>query len=138
MQNITSKIEYQGNFQCVSTHIASNSTLKTVPPIDNNGDGSSFSPTDLCATSLGQCALTTIAILAKNNYPNLDFIGTEVFCTKIMAPNPRRIAEIKIEFKFNRSFTEAEEQWIYSKATTCPVALSLHPDIKQSYTFNFI
>lgn len=132
----TSKISYQGNLRTEAMHLKSSNTIITDAPTDNEGKGEAFSPTDLVATALGSCMLTIIGIKARNN--NIELGNIEVNITKIMSSNPRMINEIIVEFNFNNSsYSEKEKVIIEKAARTCPVALSLHPDIKQTISFNF-
>jgi len=128
--------EYQGNLRSKLVHIKSKSTLLTDAPLDNNGKGESFSPTDTVAGALSACMMTIMGIKANDN--NIDLIGLHSTVLKIMAENPRRISEIQIKFDWvNCTITEKQRIILKRAALTCPVALSLHPDIKQTITFNF-
>ena len=132
----TSEITYLGNLRTQSKHIASSSTILTDAPIDNHGKGEAFSPTDLMSNALGCCMLTIIGIAANTHQFNID--GTRVQVTKIMQSNPRKVAEIKVSFKFPANdYSEKQKTIIENAARTCPVALSLHPDLKQTVEFNY-
>lgn len=132
----TVESKYLGELRCESTHIQSGSGLLTDAPSDNQGKGEAFSPTDLLATSLGTCMVTTMAIVAGKN--NIAFEGAEASVTKIMAAEPRRVAEIKIDLKFTEnSYTDKEKQILEKAALTCPVAVSLHPDLKKTVNFTW-
>jgi uncharacterized OsmC-like protein len=127
---------YLGGLRTSATHVRSGNTLITDAPVDNKGKGEAFSPTDLLATSLGSCMMTIIGIAAQTN--NFDVDGTIIRITKIMAENPRRIAEVVVEFDFpERNYTEKERAIIRHAATTCPVYLSLHPDLIKTIRMNF-
>ncbi|AQX04222.1 osmotically inducible protein OsmC [Elizabethkingia meningoseptica] len=132
---MTSKITYTGNLRCESEHLQSGNSIITDAPTDNHGQGAAFSPTDLCATSLGQCMLTTIAILGKSK--NINIEGATCDITKIMNPAPRKIAEIVCDLKFPSDYSDEEKQFIEHTALNCPVALSLHPDIKKTVSFTY-
>jgi uncharacterized OsmC-like protein len=133
---ITSEITYLGNLRTQSKHIASNTIIVTDAPVDNHGKGEAFSPTDLMSNSLGCCMLTIMGIAANTHQFNID--GTVVQITKIMQANPRKVAEIKVDFKFpSNSYSEKQKTIIEHAARTCPVALSLHPDLIQTITFNY-
>ncbi len=135
---ITSKITYSAGLTTTAEHIRSGKTIQTDAPIDNNGKGEAFSPTDLAATSLGNCAMTIIGIAAEKE--GLDFTGSTVDITKIMsAEAPRRIAEIKVAFSFrvSQNLNESQKQRFERLAHTCPVALSLHPDLVQNMVFEW-
>lgn len=130
---MTSKITYIGDLRCEAEHLQSGTKILSDAPTDNHGKGEKFSPTDLCATSLAECALTTIAILGKDL--DIDITGAYCNLTKVMLPNPRRIGEIVCEFVFPKSYTDEEKQFIEKTAHNCPVAKSLHPDLKQTMSF---
>ncbi|MDF2435727.1 MAG: OsmC family protein [Bacteroidota bacterium] len=132
----TSIIIYKGNLRTEAVHNRSGQTIITDAPIDNNGKGEAFSPTDLLATSLGNCMLTIMGIVAGRN--QLDIEGTMVDITKVMAENPRRVAEIIVEFKMTgKNYSEKDRTLLENAAKTCPVAKSLHPDLKQTISFNY-
>jgi uncharacterized OsmC-like protein len=133
---ITIKTQYLSELRTEAKHLYSGKTLITDAPIDNKGKGEFFSPTDLLATALGSCMLTIIGIAAQNHNFNID--GTEVNITKIMESNPRRVGEIIIEFIFTEhKYSAKEQQIIKISAQNCPVAKSLHSDLKQTLIFNF-
>ncbi|WP_113637415.1 OsmC family protein [Nubsella zeaxanthinifaciens] len=130
----TSKITYQGSLRTVSVHLSSGNEIITDAPIDNQGKGEAFSPTDLLATSLGNCMLTIIGIAAKNYDFSIDGATAEV--TKVMAQDPRRVSEIHVTLQFPaNAYSEKQKAIIERSAKTCPVSYSLHPDIKQELTF---
>ncbi len=131
---MTSKVTYLGDFRCEAEHLQSGTKILSDAPTDNQGKGEKFSPTDLCATSLAECALTTIAILGKNK---INIEGTVCNVKKNMLPDPRRIGEIVCEFNFKGTFSDEERDFIKQTAHQCPVAKSLHPDLKQTMIFNF-
>ncbi|MCB0660786.1 MAG: OsmC family protein [Saprospiraceae bacterium] len=131
---MTSKITYLGDLRTELTHISSGQTIITDAPIDNQGKGLAFSPTDLAATSLGACMITIMGISARNHGLNID--GTELEITKIMASNPRRIQEIEIKVIMpHGNFLKKDRVLLEAAGRTCPVAFSLHPDINQNITF---
>lgn len=132
---MTSKVTYMGNLRCEAVHLQSDTLIQSDAPKDNHGKGEQFSPTDLCATSLAQCALTTIAILGEGK---IDISGAYCEVTKIMAATPRRISEIICQFYFAKPYSETEKRFIEETAHNCPVAKSLHPDLKQTMEFNYL
>jgi uncharacterized OsmC-like protein len=133
---ITSEITYLGNLRTQSKHMASSNTIVTDAPIDNQGKGEAFSPTDLMSNALGCCMLTIIGIAANTHQFNID--GTVVEITKIMQSNPRKVAEIKVDFKFpSMNYTDKQKAIIENAAKTCPVALSLHPELIQTVSFSY-
>ncbi|MGA3013377.1 MAG: OsmC family protein [Bacteroidales bacterium] len=132
----TAKTVYLGGLRTKATHVKSGNTLITDAPVDNKGKGEAFSPTDLLATSLGSCMMTIIGISAQTH--GFDVDGTEFRITKIMAENPRRVAEVIVEFDFpQRVYSEKEKAIIWHSARTCPVLLSLHPDLIKTIKMNF-
>ncbi len=132
----TSKITYNGDLRTTSVHLKSGEKIITDAPIDNQGKGEAFSPTDLLATSLGNCMLTIIGITARSHGFNID--GTTAEITKVMAENPRRVSEIYVNLQFPaNNYSEKERAIIERSAKTCPVAYSLHPDIKQEIAFYY-
>lgn len=132
----TSKITYIGNLRTTSVHLKSGIEIITDAPVDNQGKGEAFSPTDLLATSLGNCMLTIVGIAAKTHGFNIE--GTTAEITKIMGENPRRVTEILVNLQFpSTNYSDKEKEIIERAARTCPVAHSLHPDIKQEITFVF-
>ena len=132
----TTRTVYLGQLRTKSTHVRSGDTLITDAPVDNNGKGEAFSPTDLLATSLGVCMMTIIGISAQTHKFNVD--GTTIKITKIMAENPRRVNEVIVEFDFPEIiYSDKEKAIIWNSAKTCPVFLSLHPDLKKTIYMNF-
>ncbi|RDV11547.1 OsmC family peroxiredoxin [Pontibacter diazotrophicus] len=128
---------YQGGLRTTAQHLASGNTIITDAPVDNNGKGEAFSPTDLVASALGSCMMTIMGIVA--NRAGIDIDGIAVETTKIMAAEPRRIAEVVLDFTMpaGKSYSDKEKAMLENAARTCPVALSLHPDIKQTVTFQY-
>src|SRR3954451_4504895 len=97
----TSKITYNGGLRTTSIHQRSGNEIITDAPVDNQGKGERFSPTDLLATSLGNCMLTIMGIKARDMNVSLD--GTEVIIKKHMKQDPRRVGGIDVQFKFPSS-----------------------------------
>lgn len=132
----TSELVYQGDLRTLATHVYSGTTIFTDAPLDNQGKAQSFSPTDLVATALASCIITTIAIALKNEPINWD--GTQLNVRKIMASAPRRIAEVQIDIDLKRlKLNDNQKEKVKHIAETCPVAMSLHPDLKQSVSIVF-
>jgi uncharacterized OsmC-like protein len=133
----TSLVKYLGELRTESTHVASNSKIITDAPVDNHGKGEAFSPTDLMSTSLANCMLTVMGIKAQTEgMTSID--GTIAEVTKIMYAEPRRVGEIHIKLTFpNNNYSEKEKKIYENTAHTCPVAKSLHPDLKQVLIFNW-
>jgi len=132
------KIEssYFGGLRVSSTHVASNTEIITDAPVDNNGKGESFSPTDLVATALGTCMITVMGIYAEKNGILMPNVYSRT--NKIMTSSPRKISKLKIEIIFEgNQLSEVEKQSLKDVALNCPVAKSLHPDLQQEIEFNF-
>jgi len=128
------ELTYSGDLRCKAVHIKSGTEIITDAPVDNMGKGEAFSPTDLTATSLGVCMLTTVGISAQKNNYTIDGARAEV--TKIMAANPSRIAEIVVDLYFpDNKYTEEQKKMIETAALHCPVAKSLHPELVQTVKF---
>jgi putative redox protein len=132
----TSEVIYEGNLRTRATHTKSGSSFITDAPTDNNGKGEAFSPTDLVATALASCMQTVMGIYAAKN--QLSFEHAEMKIEKVMAANPRRISKIRIHFDWKTEEPQEVIDTLKEVAINCPVAKSLHPDIKQEVTFNII
>ena len=132
----TSKITYTGDLRTSSVHLKSGMEIITDAPVDNQGKGEAFSPTDLLATSLGNCMLTIVGIAARNHGFSID--GTTAEITKVMGEYPRRVTEIHVNLQFPaNNYSEKDKAIIERSAKTCPVAYSLHPDIVQEIIFSY-
>lgn len=134
---MTSEIIYKGALRTEAKHLQSNTVIETDAPTDNLGKGERFSPTDLLATSLGTCMITTMGIKARNM--NVDLNDTKISIKKIMKSDPRRVGKIEIVFDFPSSFEADDKQKkiLENTAYTCPVAISIHPDIEVETIFNW-
>lgn len=134
---MTSQIIYTGNLRTQATHIQSNTTIETDAPTDNQGKGERFSPTDLVATALATCMLTTMGIKANSMGIVLD--GTTADVTKIMASDPRRIGKMLVYINFPKTLETDEKQRtiLENTARTCPVERTLHPDVELDFQFNW-
>jgi putative redox protein len=130
---------YNGDLRTEGTHLKSGNKIITDAPLDNNGKGEAYSPTDLVCAALASCILTTLGILA--NRENLDIVNMKAEITKVMVSDPRRISEIIIDITLPEStvlkLSDKHKTILKRAAHSCPVALSLHPDIKQNFHFNF-
>lgn len=127
---------YLGGLRTEDTHQRSGNRIITDAPPDNNGRGEAFSPTDLVCASLSSCMMTLMGILAEREKIDLTGLTSEI--TKVMAPHPRRIAEIHIAFRHpGLVATPEQRKKLEHAARTCPVALSLSPEIQQHITFDF-
>ncbi|WP_318639933.1 OsmC family protein [Flavobacterium ardleyense] len=132
---MTTSVTYLGNLRTSSVHLQSGDTMLTDAPTDNNGKGEAFSPTDTVANALATCMFTIMAI--KCNAMDVDLVGSTAAVTKIMAEGPRRISKIKIVFEMACQADEKTRTILEKIAFTCPVHLSLHPDIERDVTFNW-
>ncbi len=133
--------EYLGGLRCKSQHGPSNTTLLTDAPVDNHGKGESFSPTDLVATALGACVMTTMGILAQRL--NIDLTGMRADCTKDMVSDPiRRIgkltAKITVPGPVTAKISEIDREKLARAAHSCPVHKSLHPDVESIIELNWL
>ncbi len=127
---------YIGDLRTEAKHIQSGNILITDAPLDNQGKGEAFSPTDLLATALGSCMLTIMGISAREHGFSID--ATRIDITKIMGQAPRRVKEIIIDFNFpHNNYSLKEKKLIEAAARTCPVSQSLHTDLVQTIRFNF-
>lgn len=132
MATMTAK--YLGDLRVECIHEASGTRIITDAPVDNQGKGEAFSPTDLCATAVAACAMTIIGIYAKNH--DVDVEGTRMEISKIMSASPRRIGEIRIRFLMPaKGYSDKQKVMMERAAHTCPVHLSLHPDVVQTFEF---
>lgn len=127
------KVCYDGGLQTSATHLDSNYSIKTDAPKDNQGEGSSFSPTDLLCSSLASCCVTIMAIRARDRQWSLGKF--EVIVSKKMTVNPRRVGKIGLSFRFENTFDKEQREVLEEAARTCPVFLSLHPDTKKELVF---
>ena len=134
---MTSEIIYKGELRTEAKHLQSSTVIETDAPTDNQGKGARFSPTDLLATSLGSCMLTTMGIKARDM--EVDLNGTQMSVLKIMKHDPRRVGGIRIEFDFpeNVRADDRQKKILENTAYTCPVAKSIHPDIELDVKFNW-
>ena len=134
---ITSETIYLGDLKTQNTHVRSGEKIVTEAPVDNGGNGNYFSPTDLVATAVTDCIFTIAGQTAQNYGFSID--GARAKTQKIMSQYPpRRIAEIYVEFDFSMCNLDEKQCTIIRRIPEiCPVALSLHPDIKQNINFIF-
>jgi len=128
---MTSTVVYNGGLRTTCTHLRSGSFFETDAPVDNNGKGERFSPTDLMATSLATCMITVMGIKARTMGFDLDNVKIEVL--KIMKQDPRRVGGIELTFHIPEALKVLEEKTkiiLRNTGDTCPVRLSIHPDIE--------
>jgi len=132
----TATARYEGQLRTEATHMASGTVIQTDAPVDNHGRGEAFSPTDLVGTALGTCILTTMAIVAERH--QIDLKGSTVQVKKVMSQDaPRRIAQLDIDLQLPASLSESNRALLERVAHTCPVALSLNPEIRQEIQFSY-
>lgn len=130
-------VRYLGDLRCEAVHGPSGVKIITDAPVDNEGRGESFSPTDLAATSLGTCMLTILGIVARRH--NIDVGDVRVQIRKIMsAEPPRRIAKIEVIFRIPLTPDHPKRSLLEAASRACPVHLSLHPDVEQNIVFEWI
>ncbi|MDX9789802.1 MAG: OsmC family protein [Candidatus Kapabacteria bacterium] len=132
---MTSKVTYLGDLRTSSVHLQSGSKIISDAPLDNNGKGEAFSPTDTVANALASCMFTIMGIKARDM--EIDLAGSTASVTKIMGIEPRRIIEIRIVFDMNILPDDKTKTILERAALTCPVFYSLHPDIKKDVIFNW-
>lgn len=132
---MTSKVTYLGELRTSSVHLQSGTEILSDAPTDNHGKGEAFSPTDLLANALGSCMVSIMAIKSKDL--NLDLIGSTVEVTKIMQPEPRKIAKIEIVMNMSVAADQKSKTILERAAMTCPVLLSLNSDIEKIVTINW-
>ena len=128
-----SKVVYKGDLRTEASHLQSGETIITDAPVDNEGKGEAFSPTDLLATALASCMLTIMGIVAKRDGINMEGATAEV--EKIMASNPRRIGEIRLKISFAHPITDKDQVKLERAAHTCPVSGSLNTELTETIEF---
>ena len=132
---MTSNVTYLGELRTNAVHLASENSFITDAPLDNQGKGEAFSPTDIVSAALASCLLTIMGIKARDL--GIDIAGTTAKVSKIMTSSPRRINEIKIAISISKSFDTKTQSLLERAALKCPVANSLHPDLNQNISFNW-
>lgn len=132
----TATARYAGHLRTEATHTASGNIIQTDAPVDNHGRGEAFSPTDLVSTALGSCMMTVIGIVAERH--DWDLVGSTFMVLKHMsAEAPRRIAQIDVTFTLPATLAPQERTLLERAAHTCPVGLSLHPEVRQNIVFEY-
>ena len=129
------QVEYKGQLRTEAKHLRSGSVIVTDAPIDNQGKGEAFSPTDLVATALASCMITIMGIVAERDCIDIEGVTADV--DKIMSKEPRRIGEIKIIITFKSKLTTDQRGKLERAAKTCPVSGSLHKDLKETIEFSY-
>lgn len=133
--SVKTLVEYKGNLMCSALHEQSGTVIETEAPLDNNGKGGRFSPTDLVCAAVGSCMLTIMGITAERE--KLDIRGAKVSVDKEMAANPRRIGKISVVVTMpaGLTLTDVQKRKLENSAKTCPVKATLHPDTEVSLSF---
>ena len=131
----TSKIIYKNNLRTEAQHVASGQKIITDAPLDNNGKGEAFSPTDLVATALASCMITIMAIAAEKN--GIDISETSASVKKNMGTNPRTISDVVIKITMSKDLALKDRKRLEKAALACPVHKSLHPDMNKEITFSY-
>lgn len=132
----TIRTTYTGQLRTEAIHVRSGNKLITDAPVDNRGKGETFSPTDLLATSLASCIFTIMGIRANDSGFSID--GATAKTWKIMSENPRRVAEVKIEFDFSMlDLNDKQKKILQALVKVSPVPLSLHDNTKQTVSLKF-
>ncbi|KGO82479.1 OsmC family protein [Flavobacterium beibuense F44-8] len=132
---MTSKVTYLGDLRTSSVHLQSGSEIISDAPLDNNGKGEAFSPTDTVANALATCMFTIMGIKARDMGVSMQGSVAEV--AKTMAADPRRISKIKVVFNLKSDADDKARVILERAAMHCPVHYSLHPDIERDITFNW-
>jgi putative redox protein len=127
--------DYTGGLKMELTHGPSGTAIRTAAPVDNQGDGSSFSPTDLLAAAVGACMVTTMAIVAQRE--GIPFAGASFHLEKHMRSDPRRVATVPVRIRMPAELTPEQRSRLEHIAQTCPVARSLNPEVEQSVEFEY-
>lgn len=133
---MTSKVTYTGNLRTICEHERSGDAFITDAPVDNNGLGAAFSPTDTVATGLASCMITMMGIKARDL--EIDLGDTTAEVTKHMATDPRRIGKIEVELKLPSTLSDKHRKILENTAKTCPVLYSLNPEIEKVISFNWV
>ncbi len=128
-----SKVVYMGDLRTEAIHLQSGNTIITDAPVDNEGKGKAFSPTDLVATALASCMLTIMGIIAKRDGIMIE--GTTADVEKIMISNPRRIGEIRLKINFPHPISGKDQVKLERAAHTCPVSGSIHNELNEIVEF---
>lgn len=132
---MTSKVTYLGDLRTSSIHLQSGNEIISDAPLDNNGKGEAFSPTDTVANALASCMMTVMGI--KSRDLNVDLTGSTAEVTKIMNAEPRKIGVIEVVFHMSVATDSKNKIILERTAMTCPVFLSLNDDIEKRITFNW-
>lgn len=133
---MTAKVTYEGELRTTCLHLRSGNQFTTDAPVDNQGLGQAFSPTDTVATGLASCMITVMGIKARDL--EVDLRGATAEVTKHMAADPRRIAKIEVRFELPKTVSEKNRKILERTGNTCPIHYSLHPDIEKIIEFHWV
>jgi len=131
----TAEVVYHGELRTLAVHCLSNEKIITDAPLDNNGKGQAFSPTDLVATAWLSCMFTIMGITMEKHEFQVNMKGSVM---KIMYSEPRRIGELHAKIYIEGSLTDKQKKLLENAAKHCPVAKSLSPEIKQIVEFEYV
>lgn len=132
----TAHVKYLGGLRTEAVHVRSGEKIITDAPLDNHGKGEAFSPTDLMSTSLACCMMTLMGIAANTHGITLN--GLQARVVKHMAAGPRRVAKVELAFELDGSVLDPHQRGILEHAArTCPVAMSVSPDLVQEVSFTY-
>ena len=133
---MTASIIYQGDLRCSATHLQSGTVIETDAPTDNRGKGEKFSPTDTLCVALATCAITTMAIKARDM--NVELKDTRIEVLKHMLKDPRRVGQVDVTMHFpHLQLDEEQRTFLENAGNNCPVAKSLHPDLKMHIEYRW-
>lgn len=132
---MTSNIQYTGDLSTSCNHLKSGTSISIDAPLDNNGKGETFSPTDLVATALASCMITVMGIKAEQD--SIPFKQVSAHVLKVMSSGPRRISKIEVEVVVSEKWTEKQRVIMERTGLNCPVAKSLHQDLEQAIKFTY-
>ena len=133
---VKTKTTYEGGLHCSMVHEPSGGTVSTDAPVDNNGKGESFSPTDLVGAALAGCMSTIMGIVAERKGINLEGMTVEV--AKHMNADPRRIGKLEVVITVPLPSDYPDRKLLEQAALSCPVKHSLHPDIEIPITWKWV
>jgi putative redox protein len=133
--SVVSTGKYQGGLGMELAHGPSGTVIRTAAPVDNQGDGSSFSPTDLLAAALGSCMCTIMAIVGEK--AGLDMSGLAYRAEKHMAASPRRVSRIDLEVSMPAGLSPEQRSQLEAAAMACPVKQSLPDSLETPVRFQY-
>ena len=133
---ITSTVEYLGGLRTSCTHLQSQTTIITDAPVDNNGKGEAFSPTDLVATAYASCMITIMGIFAESH--SINFTSAKADVQKIMGTNPRRVSKIVLKMDLSgNNWDEETADKVIRAGKACPVAQTLGANVEVEFDIKY-